>query len=690
MKTFAHYRGVAAVVVLLLGPALVQAASWWSLDYPYRRSLTIPSSKASHLAGDEIATFTMYTGGLCKPDGSDLRVATHDGKEIPLRLLMVGPGDQVTLAFAVQPGTTFYHVYMGSAKPAAPLPKLKIQRGVMLETWGYEGGGVMTVDMVQKALDKSAKFIGRGFRPNIFNGHNPFGPENRIINVFTGYLLCPTDGEYTFGTSSHDASFLLVDDKLVVDYGGFHDVRAEVRAQGKVQLKSGIHKLTYYHVNGGDDPICVAAWKPPGADKIWTIGADSFTPVVTQVTVGPIEQYGKTVSIDFTMTQLAESFVDNRYYQRYSFQAVTFGGEPRTFQWSWDFGDGQVGKGESADHVYLLPGEYTVTAKTASGPNGPMKRTNRIFVSRPWDRVTDNEIDSTASHANIVSEYNYAALRPEAIAEATVLLQRCERLDAIIAAGDALMKKDKVTAAALDTAMPIYTETLATKGQRPRAVAALLQAAKMTDNVATQATMLSSAGMQLMHMGGKDDLEKALGLFDGVVRKYDSLTTVPAIRQAKIGMGDVWRLRGVYEKAKEAYTEARPKSADDQNTSDSISKGDYARHVEDYLRNKDFVSARDFLDKWEEAYPLDKLEGYWSLLKTKLCMAQDKPADAVTEASVLVSVAPLSNYAPQLLMIENEAYLKLKDPAKAKEALEMIVEKYKESPLAAEAAKKLR
>jgi TolA-binding protein len=202
--------------------------------------------------------------------------------------------------------------------------------------------------------------------------------------------------------------------------------------------------------------------------------------------------------------------------------------------------------------------------------------------------------------------------------------------------------------------------------------------------------MLSSAGTQLMRIGGKEDLQKALDLFDGVVRKYDALTTVPAIRQAKIGMGDVWRLRGDYQKARDAYTDARPKSADDQNVSDSISKGDYARHVEDYLRNKDFVGAHDFLDKWEEAYPIDKLEGYWSLLKTKLCMAEDKPANAAAEASVLVSVNAFSNYAPELLMIENEAYIKLKDPAKAKAALEMIVEKYKESPLAAAAAKKLR
>ena len=468
------------------------AGSPLEYGYQYSRSVTVPSGKPSHFAGDDVVTVTMLTGGLCKPDGSDIRVMTHDGKLCPMRLLMVGPGDQVSLAFALQPGVAAYRIYMSPAKePPAP-QKLDIKRGVLLETWSYEGGGIRTVEMVKDALQKSATFVGRGFRPNIFNGHNPFGPENRIINVFTAYLLAPKDGEYLFGTSSHDASFMLVDGNLVVDFGGFHDVKAEVRAQGKVQLKAGVHELTYYHVNGGGDPICVAAWKPPGADKIWTIGSDSFTPVIGG-TVGPIEQYGRSITVDYTATQLGEAFVQDRYYQRYSFEAAATGAPVRSFQWTWDFGDGQVGKGESVDHVYLLSGQYTVTLKSTGG-GAPMKRTNRIFVARVWDRVISNDLDSMQTQANIVSEYDYSALDAKAVAEAVVLLDRCERLDAIIAAGDALMKKTKVPPEALDTTMPIYSQTLAKKNQRPKAVAALLAAAKMTDNVATQATVMSLAG----------------------------------------------------------------------------------------------------------------------------------------------------------------------------------------------------
>lgn len=685
MRNRTYYCVVGAVAALLLAQAVAQAG-WWSQDYPYRRNITIPAGKPSKLPGDDVAVATFYSGGLCKPDGSDIRIATHDAKERPMKLLMVGPGDQVSVAFAVQPGVTSYYAYMGTTKQPPALQALEIKRGVLLETWAYEGGGARTVDMVQKALEKSATFIGRGFRPNIFSGHNAFGPQNRVINVFTAHLICPSDGEYTFGVACQGGAFLLLDDKTVVDFGGFNQVRAEVQAQGKVQLKAGMHKLTYYHLSGHGDPICVAAWKAPGADKIWTIGADAFSPVI-QATAGATEQSGRTVNMDFGVTHLGESFVENRYFQRFSFQAQVTGAPMRNFQWTWEFSDGQTAKGESADHVFLTPGEYTVTLKT-KGVYGELKRTNRVFVQRPWDRVTNNELDSMQTHADIVSGYVFATMKPADLAEAAVLLDRCERLDAIVNAGDALLKKDKSPPEALDTALPIYAKILVKKGQAAKAVAGLLAAAKMTDNVATQATMLAEAGVRMMEMGPKES-DKALALFQDVVKKYDSLTTVPAIRRAKIGMGDVWRLRGDLEKARAAYTDARPKSNNPQ-TSDMISKGDYARHVEDYLRSKEFGDAREFLRKWEEAYPLDKIEGYWSLLKVKMSLAESKWADAVAETTVLVTVNPASNYAPQLLMFQYEAYTNLKDAANAKAALERIATKYKESPLAKEAAKKLK
>jgi TolA-binding protein len=56
---------------------------------------------------------------------------------------------------------------------------------------------------------------------------------------------------------------------------------------------------------------------------------------------------------------------------------------------------------------------------------------------------------------------------------------------------------------------------------------------------------------------------------------------------------------------------------------------------------------------------------------------------------VLVKVNPASNYGAELLMIAYEAHLRLRQPDEAKKVLRQIVKDFPESPLAAEAAKRL-
>jgi len=69
---------------------------------------------------------------------------------------------------------------------------------------------------------------------------------------------------------------------------------------------------------------------------------------------------------------------------------------------------------------------------------------------------------------------------------------------------------------------------------------------------------------------------------------------------------------------------------------------------------------------------------------------QKQYKEAALEASTLVKVNPRSNYAARLLLLAAETYRKLGKDAEEKAALKQIVEKYPESPLAAEAAKALK
>ena len=677
-------RGVAAVLAaaaMLTAAPRAHAQGWWNTAWRYRRAVTLENYQPTRLGGDDIAVVTVLTGGHARPDGGDIRVATTGRTEVPSRVLMVGPGDRVKVAFAIRGAGSRYYVYSGNPKAPAPAKPLEIRRGVLQETWTYTGGGIKTLSQVRSVFDKARRLLGRDFRDRVFVGHNPFGPDNRIASRFTAYLNCPADGQYNFACSSQDASFLLIDDKTVVENGGNHLPQRNIRQRGSARLTKGLHKLTFYHVNATGNPIAVAAWQAPGDKRVWPIPAAGFAPVF-QAKPGAMEQYGKSVGIDFLARHGGEVFSRNRYYQRWTFAALTVGSLGRDVSLVWDFGDGQRAGTPTAEHIYLTPGEYTVTL-SAKTYQGQLTRSNRIVVERPWDTVATNRLDSLADHVRIVSGYDFSALSPEANGEAILLLERGKAADGVRKAGEAFLKRPEASRLLLTTVLPIIAEGMPPK-QRPDAY---LKAAKMTPSGAVRAEMTEMAARSALIDRG--DTAGALKLYQEVIQRYGAMASTPAIRLARIGLGDVHRVAGDYEKARKAYV-AAGYGAQINVARLEITRGDYARHVEEYLRNEEFGDAMDFLERWERNIPIDKLEGYWSLLVVRMRLKQKRYDLAVRGAATLVKVNPGSNYAPQLLLHLAEAQRRLGKDDLARAALKQIVEEYPESPLAAEAARQLK
>jgi len=227
---------VAAGLLVCVGAARAQSG-WWDHHWLCRRAVDIaparpapgkpaaprprPAPKARPGA-PEVAWVTIPTGGLCKPDGSDIRVVTAGRNAVASRVLMVGPGDQAKVAFARRGFVRNYHVYFGNKKPPAQPAPLDIRRGVLMEARLYGGGAPVTLAQARKAFDGARTLLGRGFRANIFVGHNPFGPQRGLATRYTAWLSCPADGAYKFACSSQDASFLLIDDKEIIANGGRH------------------------------------------------------------------------------------------------------------------------------------------------------------------------------------------------------------------------------------------------------------------------------------------------------------------------------------------------------------------------------------------------------------------------------------------------------------------------------------
>ncbi|HET6429286.1 MAG TPA: tetratricopeptide repeat protein [Phycisphaerae bacterium] len=679
-----RHPGLLTAAAILLAAGAAGAQGWWNPQWPYRRMLTVPPTPASTLPGDEVAVVTMLTAGLVGPGGADIRVVTANNTLLASRVLMMGPGDRVTVAFALRPGTTAYGLYFGHPTPPKnpPVPDLDIRRGLLLETWAYAGGPITTFEQVQATLQRARQLIGREFRDTVFLGHNPFGPQDRLCSLFTGHIVCPEAGQYTFATASRDASFLTVDGKLVVSNGGRHGPQRRATNTGKINLTKGLHELKVYHVTPGGDPVIMAAWQPPGGDRLWTIPDDAFAPVRV-ADPGVLTQYGGGLQADFLSIHAGESFMDDQYFQRHTFRADAAGTAPKpTFR--WDFGDGQTAEGVDVQHVYLRDGLYKVTLTAKQGTQ-TVKRSNRIVVTRPWDQVTVNRLDPVAEHARIVAGYDFGASDPADIAPAIELLERARKPKDVLRAGDALVKWDSAPAAVLARAMPIYAKALVEAGDPARAVASLVKSAGMDKDPAVAADLTVRAGRTALEAGETD---KALGLFNEAIRRYSALTTAPAIREARIGIGDVWRVRADLPKAAQAYESAGTLLTSTFEKS-AVRKGDLSRHAEDYIRQGQLTDAEDFLVTLEYEFPAERLEGFSTLLWVRLELARKRPAAAAAAAESLVRVNPRSNYAPELLMKAAEAYAAQRQDALARQTFQRVIDGYPESPLAADARKKL-
>ncbi|MEI7836797.1 MAG: PKD domain-containing protein [Planctomycetota bacterium] len=674
---------VLAAALAGAGPSLA-ADPWWAQAWAYRRAMVVPGDEAlTALPGEDVATAGFATGGLCLPDGSDIRVTTDRGQPVPARVLMMGPGDVATVAFAVRRDVKKYYAYLGNPSPK-PGEELAIRRGLLMETWEYNGGPAATLDQARRIVEApGGVLMGRRFVDRLFLGYNPFGPPSALASRFTGYFKCPRDGEYTFVITSQNASFLTIDDAAVVSDPGHHPPQHSIRVQGKVVLKAGPHKLTFYHLSRGGDPVVVAAWRLPGEEAVHVIPPGAYTPVA-EATVGGLSARESGACVDFTATHAGEAFMSDRYIHRYDFRAAGTGLSGPQAAWSWDFGDGQRADGAEPQHVYLRPGMVPVTL-TCKTPQGTYTRTNRLFVSRPWEKIVRVEAEPLAPYSQIVVGYDFARADPETILGAMLLCEQEGHAVTVLKAGAALAARQQIPAHLAEQAMGLYADRLVTDAPR-QAADVLAQTAGKIDNPAASANLLARAAGIYLQTG---DDKAAAGLLDTVAAKYAPRLTGGQGRATKIAQGDLWSWRGELEKARAAYRSAGL-GGEFASKNEAFVRGDFARHVEAYTRQKDFFWAHEYLEKWLDACPEDRLDGYATLLTVRLLSADKEPARAAEAAVRLVRVNPGSSYAPSLLLEGAAAWGQAGREELRKAMLEQLLKDYPESAACDEARQVLK
>ena len=144
-----------------------------------------------------------------------------------------GPSDRLRLCFAMLSIAKKYFVYYGNQTSDSADTDWHPQRGLVLTGWKYRGGELSDLATTLEAFGKAEPLQRMKFVPNVFRGHNPFGPTGDTCHKYEGWLICPDTGSYVFATSSDDASFLLIDDDQVVAWPGRHRWRSPTRRRSR-------------------------------------------------------------------------------------------------------------------------------------------------------------------------------------------------------------------------------------------------------------------------------------------------------------------------------------------------------------------------------------------------------------------------------------------------------------------------
>jgi len=700
------------VALILFAPlhASAQKVRWWNKQWTCRRKVEVQAPKSKY-EGEEVGYVEFRTGGYMQVDGRDLRVVA--GRDVmPHKAIQIGPGDFAKVAFRLTEGVKTYYVYYGNDKAKPPADNWEPKRGLLLEVRQYRGPGFQTWAQMQQSLERAKSLVmGRMFVPNVFLGYNPFGETKNCLSIYTGWLAIPSQGDYIFATTSDDASFLFVDDKLVASWPGTHRaVPYAARFEVVRAMKPGLHKFAYYHAQAIDRAAAVAAWippwkikKPPPPDgrrnraarmqwmkrnKFEVIPASAFPPVAK----GVLKDYairGSKLAPDFAAENVGEVMVGGDYIQRLKFTDTS----PRVRGYAvvtqrWDFGDGNTMTGSPVEHVYLRDGDYKVTLTLATAAHH-FSVTQTVHVTRNWERQIRPSPDKAKGYLPILSKYDFENMPPEYVVIAARYFDELGQQETVVRLCRAALSKANAIPIDRQYEMALLLKDVAKDAETARmAIQAFHTIEAKSRDMRRQAAAALAAGEMGLNVLHRPDLAEKE--FSRVATKYASADR-DTLRHALVGLGDVYREKGNYEKAKECYGKASEiRTGREEFRKMAVQIGAYSRAVDNYLRDGKLDDAENFLDAWEWEFPAERLRGYSSLLRGKLLAAQGDPRGAARALEGLALVNPRSPYAAECLMLAAKCYLKTGDRKKAAAVLRQVVAEYKDSPLNPDAVKKLK
>jgi tetratricopeptide (TPR) repeat protein len=652
---------------------------WWDRRWTRRFAVQIPPQSAE--AG--CASLWVHVPDGADYGGRDLRVVAPDGKPVPSSLITVGGGDGgYLIAFETRGTGNRYFVYYDNPD-AAEVDAFSVPRGLVYETYLIPPGArADSWPGACETLDRAGPRCGAGFRPQVFGAHNPFGSTPGYIAVYRGYLDCPQDGSYTFATVSDHSSFLLVDDQLVVQWTGPHNIWSGVRGErnGTLDLDAGTHAFLYVHFSYPGQERAVAAWKLPGRPAFEVIPPEAFPAVPWAWTV-EAEQLGRPICADFICQRRSYCEAGDSEMVAALFRSTSSSPQGTPIRrYLWDFGDGQTSDEREPLHVFLATGIYDVTLAVASSPGDWTETTKRVSLQPLWYDL-DFPRSKLEQFWDTVSGYDLEALPTACLLGARDLLVSLERHAARSAVDRELLRRRAelrptlVCRVSLD--MAAHCRRTGAAAETARQYLRLAVASAPASDPALRFTaLLALSDNYLYDMGRADQAE------EGYRRLVDEFPDAEPghRRRALVGLGDSYRWRGDAEQALLAYRQAEQTLDEAVDAVRSVVVGAAARDAELHLQQGDPEAALDCLTELALRYPVTRLDPAFGLLEVRALGAKGDLTKARHLAGVFLHLSDDPNYAPDLHMAAAEACAGLGLAQELAAHCRDVVSRFPESP----------
>ncbi len=557
-------------------------------------------------------------------------------------------------------------------------PRL-LREGMSAEFRKWEGDELSSWPAVHEGLHRSDNVYWNMFPNEIrINPALRLGRETRNFAAsYRGALHVEEGGVYSFFVNSDDASFVFIDGYLVHSRTGSNPLlrgRVPVYAIGAdIALDAGVYPLEVHQVVGNTPEavgFCGLMWIPPGAERWSYVPRGSYTRALHAVPTAIEHVDGQPVAAIY---HGAHDTLESEGVAMYPVSFNSAGTVGANHDSRWDFGDGLAATGLVSGHVYFEPGDYVVTLQVGDAMP-PFKR--RIHIGQTAVPTSARTLEQTVA---VLEGMDIDGLPVQRLNQVFNFLRICEqpnRWPSMERVCRRLLEEENLDLQYRTQLHAVLMEAMARQG---RAREALQRLGEAMDEAAGLRTLeaellLQAANVHRVHLR---DFSEADNLYSRILDEYRRLRH-PVIRAAAVAWGDLHLAAGDTARAGEIYRLAA--SLGDRPSDDSAvaaaGRGAMLRIAEQQLRAGDLGQARRLLERIEDRYPEQKVEGLYRFLRGETGRLAGRYEAAIADYDVVLQLSAWAGFHGQAMVGLADTYRRMRDYDRALQWLNAVRERY--------------